>query len=218
MNARNKILIVDDDPVNLDFFRLMLGKLGFTVEEAVDGLHALEKMEGFVPDIILLDNVMPNMSGWDLTKALKADERHRDIPIIMFSALDDVKDKLAGFELGVDDYITKPFNFSEVLARINAILRTRDLFAQIAMRESRLALAEELNRDVRHILSELLEAVGEVEAVVGAAGKTRRLREIADELNSRVGKTFSEWEDLKKNEIGLSSLKSEARKVLQGQR
>ena len=218
MNARNKILIVDDDPVNLDFFQLMLSKLGFEVGEATDGLDALEKLKDFQPDIILLDNIMPNMSGWELTKALKADEKHRDIPIIMFSALDDVKDKLAGFELGVDDYITKPFNFSEVLARIRSILRTRELFAQVAMRESRLSLAEELSRDMRQTLSDLAKGIDALDAAVagGASGdipgKTAKIRGLVEELDARVGKTISEWDDLKKNEIGLSALENEARK------
>ncbi|MCL2190914.1 MAG: response regulator [Treponema sp.] len=216
MNARNKILIVDDDPVNLDFFQLMLSKLGFAVGEATDGLDALEKLKEFHPDIILLDNIMPRMSGWELTKTLKEDPKYRDIPIIMFSALDDVKDKLAGFELGVDDYITKPFNFSEVLARIKSILRTRELFAQVAMRESRLSLAEELNRDMRQTLSDFARGIDDLEK--GASdeilGKTGKMRELIERLDSRVSRTVSEWEDLKKNEIGISTLEKEALKFL----
>jgi len=230
MNARNKILIVDDDPVNLDFFQLMLSKLGFAVEEATDGVNALEKMGDFHPDLILLDNIMPRMSGWELTKSLKEDPRYRDIPIIMFSALDDVKDKLAGFELGVDDYITKPFNFSEVLARIKSILRARELFAQVAMRESRLSLAEELNRDIRQTLLDFSKGIDDLDAAVAALfpdgeasgdarDKAAKIRALVGELDSRIGRTLSEWEDLKKNEIGLSALESEARKFLrQGQR
>ncbi|MCL2192973.1 MAG: response regulator [Treponema sp.] len=224
MNARNKILIVDDDPVNLDFFQLMLSKLGFTVGEATDGLDALEKLKEFYPDIILLDNIMPKMSGWELTKTLKEDPRYRDIPIIMFSALDDVKDKVAGFDLGVDDYITKPFNFSEVLARIKAILRTRELFTQIAMRESRLSLAEELNRDMRQTLADLAKGINDLDATVSTGGEleegasggildiTKKLRGFIEELDSKVSKTVSEWDNLKKNEIGLSALEKEALK------
>jgi len=137
MSVKNKILVVDDDPVNLDFFYLMLSKLGFDVWEATDGLDALKKLEKLeeldsIPDIILLDNIMPRMSGWELAKTLKEDSRYRDISIIMFSALDDVKDKQAGFELGVDDYITKPFNFSEVLARIRSILQIREFSSKFS--------------------------------------------------------------------------------------
>jgi len=211
MDARKKILIVDDDPVNLDFFQLMLSKLGFEVLEAHDGLDALERLNDFNPDIILLDNIMPNMSGWELTKTLKDDGRYRNIPIIMFSALDDVRDKVAGFELGVDDYITKPFNFSEVLARIKVILRTRELFAQIAMRESRLHLAEELNGEVSGTIADLRAGVNELISIAqgqGIADKVGKISALVEKLDDRFGRTFSEWDNLKKNEIGLSALES----------
>jgi len=231
MNTHNKILIVDDDPVNLEFFQLMLSKLGFTVEEANDGIEALSKLKKFYPDLILLDNIMPRMSGWELTKNLKNDPKFRDIPIIMFSALDDIKDKIAGFDLGVDDYITKPFNFSEVLARIKATLRNRELLAQIAVRESRLSLAEELNRDMRRNLADFAKNIEDLDSTValiqtGAAGqdaekkmsdvqeKTKKIRMYVTELDARIEKTILEWEDLKKNEIGLSTLEVQLRKFL----
>ncbi|MCL2880137.1 MAG: response regulator, partial [Treponema sp.] len=85
MNTRKKILIVDDEKINLDFFEVMLTKLGFVVEEANDGIEALEKVKKFFPDLILLDNVMPRMSGWEVTKQLKGDPKYHAIPIIMFS-------------------------------------------------------------------------------------------------------------------------------------
>ena len=126
MSTPNKILVVDDDPVNRDLFQLMLSKFGFIVEEVGDGTDALEKLKQFFPDLILLDNIMPRMSGFELTKILKNDPQYRNIPIIMFSALDDEQDKLNGIELGVNDYITKPFNFSDALARIKAALGSRE--------------------------------------------------------------------------------------------
>ena len=231
MSAHNKILIVDDDTVSLEFFQLMLSKLGFTVEEANDGIEALAKLKNFYPDVILLDNIMPRMSGWELTKNLKNDPKYRDIPIIMFSALGDIKDKIAGFELGVDDYITKPFNFSEVLARIKATLRNRELLAQIAVRESRLSLAEELNRDMRRNLADFAKNIDELDSAVAfiqteVAGqdaekkisdvqeKTKKIRMYVTELDARIEKTILEWEDLKKNEIGLSTLETQLRKFI----
>ena len=230
MNTQHKILIVDDDPVNLEFFQLMLSKLGFIVEKASDGLEALEKLKIFEPDLILLDNIMPKMSGWEITKNLKNDPVYKNIPIIMFSALDDVKDKIAGFELGIDDYITKPFNFSEVLARIKATLRNRELFAQIAVRESRLGLAEELNRDMRKNISDFLKSIDDLDSAVAIISsgdvtsnkdtlnrireKTGEIRTKVTELDSRIEKTINEWEDLKKNEIGLSTLETEIRRFL----
>ncbi|MCL2762985.1 MAG: response regulator [Treponema sp.] len=229
MNTQNKILVVDDDPVNREFFQLMLSKLGFMVEEAGDGVDALAKLKKFHPDLILLDNIMPRMSGFEMTKSLKEDPKYRDIPIIMFSALDDVQDKLAGFDLGVDDYITKPFHFSEVLARIKATLRNRQLFTQIAVRESRLDLAEDLSRDMKKNLSgfaahldDLDSAIAKFSAGGEASGlahtikeKTHKIRKDIAELDARIEKTILEWEALKKNEIGLSTLESQIRKFFQ---
>jgi len=231
MNTQKKILIVDDETINLDFFDVMLSKLGFTVEKACDGVEALEKVKRFFPDIILLDNIMPNMSGWEVTKILKNDPRYREIPIVMFSALDDVKDKVEGFELGVDDYITKPFNFSEVLARIRAVLRNRELYAQIVVRESRLSLAEELSTDLKNNLLDFVKSIDELDAAIGilnsgsdneahgkllnaVSEKSKRVRKHVAELDARIEKTIADWERLKKNEIGLSVLETQIRKNL----
>ena len=239
MIGKTKILVVDDDPVNRDFFMLMLSKLGFTVEEAFDGVDAQEKLQKFHPNLILLDNVMPRMTGFEFTKSIKEDPVFREIPIIMFSALDDVHNKLAGFELGVDDYITKPFNFSEVLARINAALRSRQLFDQIVVRESRLNLAEALSRDMKQNLADFAGTIDELDSVAAlfssngspesAAGsdgaakanlagtvreKTGKIRKQIAELDAQIEKTILEWEALKKNEIGLSALENQIKKFL----
>ncbi|MDR0641940.1 MAG: response regulator [Treponema sp.] len=218
MNTRKKILIVDDEQLNLEFFEVMLSKLGFIVEKANDGVEALEKVKRFFPDLILLDNIMPRMSGWEVTKALKGDTKFRDIPIIMFSALDDVKDKLEGYELGVEDYITKPFNFSEVLARIRVVLRNRELFAQIAVREKRLGLAEGLSGELRNGLSRLargLDALDELLVTLPSSGgvleKSEAVRKQIAELDTRIEKTILDWEELKKTEIGLTELESQNR-------
>jgi DNA-binding response OmpR family regulator len=234
MNAQKKILIVDDERINLEFFEVMLSKLGFIVEEATDGVEALEKVKRFFPDLILLDNIMPRMSGWEVTKTLKNDPKYSGIPIVMFSALDDVKDKVAGFELGIDDYITKPFNFSEVLARIRAVLRNRELFAQIAVRESRLSLAEDLNRDMKKNLAGFVKSIDDLDSAINLVSKSTRkinqdtlsqlvkvitektqaVRKHIAGLDARIEKTILEWEDLKKNEIGLTALESHIRKFL----
>jgi PleD family two-component response regulator len=222
MNAQKKILIVDDEAMNLDFFDLMLTKLGFVVEKARDGVEALEKVKRFLPDLVLLDNVMPRMSGWDFTKKLKGDSRYMGIPIIMFSALDDVKDKVEGFELGVEDYITKPYNFSEVLARIRVVLRNRELFAQIAVRASRLNLAEELNADIKHSLINFVKNIDDLDRAIEMADKnpeliekTQYIRKQIAELDAKIEKTLSEWEELKKIEIGLPVLETNFRKPME---
>ncbi len=158
METKTKILIVDDEPINRDFFDVMLSKLGFEVNKAEDGEDALEKIPVERPDLIILDNIMPKMSGWKLTRILKKSEEYaefRDIPIIMFSAMDDVKDKIEGFELGVEDYITKPFNFSEVLARIRAVLRGRELSRQVVLKQRKIASIESLNQSLIYFTEHL---------------------------------------------------------------
>ncbi|MDR1107971.1 MAG: response regulator [Spirochaetaceae bacterium] len=231
MNTRKKILIVDDEEINLDFFEVMLSKLGFIVEKASDGVEALEKVKRFYPDLIMLDNIMPRMSGWEVTKTLKNDPKFREIPIIMFSALDDVKDKVEGFELGVDDYITKPYNFSEVLARIRAVLRNRELFGQIVVRESRLNLAEEFSLSIKKDVADFVKSMDELDEVIV---RISRIEEVIDQntlprlldmirenskavrkhiavLDARIERTITEWEGLKKNEIGLHVLENHIR-------
>ncbi|GHV27387.1 hypothetical protein AGMMS4952_08960 [Spirochaetia bacterium] len=221
MNIRKKILIADDDPMNVEFFEVILTKLGFEVEKAEDGETALEIVKRFHPDLIIMNNIIPKLSGWDLTKQLKADPKYRDIPIIMLSALDDVKDKVEGFELGIDDYITKPFNFSEVLARIRAVLRNRELFGQILVRESRLSQAEALSADMKASVGAFVKSMDDLEAAIARVvgeGKqvdasalthlTTSVRKHIAELDARIERTLSEWEDLKKNEIGIKTLET----------
>lgn len=158
MKLTGKILIVDDDESTLEFFDIMLSNLSFEVVKANNGLEALEKVRLYDPDLILLDNLMPKMTGFEVIQILKKDKefaRFRNTPIIVFSALEDTEDKVLGFEMGIDDYITKPFNFSEVLARIRNIIRHKELSRQLLKRERRLAILESLNTNLiaftRHV-------------------------------------------------------------------
>ncbi|MDR0302015.1 MAG: response regulator transcription factor [Treponema sp.] len=230
MNNQKKVLIADDDAINLDFFEVMLSKLGFVVEKTQNGNDVMEKVKKFYPDLIILDNILPGMTGWEITKALKNDPNFNRIPVIMLSVLDDVKDKVAGFEAGVDDYITKPFNFSEVLARINAVLRNHELFNQIAVRETRLTLAEELNKDLKDNLSVFVASIDELDNAISmisestnqetkdhvkhVSEKIMSVRKHIAALDARIEKTINDWENLKKEEIGLSVLEKKIRKHL----
>jgi len=230
MSTQKKILIADDDLINLDFFDVMLSKLGFVVEKTDNGNEVMEKVKKFYPDLIILDNIMPGLTGWEVTKMLKSDPGFNRIPIIMLSVLDDVKDKVAGFEAGVDDYITKPFNFSEVLARINAVLRNHELFDQIAVREARLTLAEELNKDLKDNLTVFVAGIDELDNAISiicentnqetqnlvkqVSEKIISVRKHIAALDARIEKTINEWESLKKDEIGLSVLEKKIRKHL----
>jgi len=163
--SKQKILIIDDEQINLDFFDVMLSRLGFEVHMSTDGEDGLAKIQSINPDLIILDNIMPRLTGWELTRLLKKDEQYQkysEIPIIMFSAMDAVKDKIEGFELGIDDYITKPYNFSEVLARIRAVLRHRELSKQVVNREKQLVKADSFNQSFVYFTDHLRKPVEEL--------------------------------------------------------
>jgi len=121
------ILIVDDTPDNLRVLIEMLSEQGYTVRAASNGPRALSTAQKTPPDLILLDIKMPEMDGYEVCERLKADKQTRDIPVIFISALQEVADKVKGFSLGAVDYITKPFQTEEVLARVHTHLTLRNL-------------------------------------------------------------------------------------------
>jgi len=124
-NENTDILIVDDTPGNLHLLSRILIKRGYRVREANDGKTALEAAQTLLPDLILLDIMMPDMDGYSVCDRLKSERKTAEIPVIFLSALDDVFDKVKAFKAGGVDYITKPFQFQEVLARVQNQLTIR---------------------------------------------------------------------------------------------
>jgi len=147
MEERAKILIVDDEPFNVDFLEQELEDLGCETVSAKNGQEALDQVAAEAPDLILLDIRMPEMDGYQVCQRLKADEQTRDIPIIFLSALGETEDKVRAFAVGGVDYITKPFQFEEMLARVETHLTLRDLQKRLQQTNSELARRlEELAR------------------------------------------------------------------------
>jgi two-component system, OmpR family, alkaline phosphatase synthesis response regulator PhoP len=120
---KQRILIVDDDREILRLVRSYLEQAGYMTLVAGDGETALQSVRSERPDLILLDLTLPKRSGWEITRIIRSDETLAGIPIIMLTARVEDVDKILGLELGADDYITKPFNLREVVARVNALLR-----------------------------------------------------------------------------------------------
>lgn len=121
------IYIVDDQKINLNLLSIFLSRQGFDILTEIDILKAIPAIEKAHPDLILLDILMPNLSGFDACSLLKSSPITKDIPIIFLSALDDIKDKIKGLELGAIDYVTKPFQYTELLSRINVCLKIKSL-------------------------------------------------------------------------------------------
>jgi two-component system, OmpR family, phosphate regulon response regulator PhoB len=122
MNGKT-VLIVEDEPAIREMVSFALARAGFEVDEAVDGKEAQERLADRLPDMILLDWMLPGVSGLELARRFKRDEYTRDVPIIMLTARGEEDDRVSGLESGVDDYVTKPFSPRELVARIKAVMR-----------------------------------------------------------------------------------------------
>ena len=119
-----KILVVDDEKKIVDILKAYLERDGYRVIAAYDGRSALELARNNSPDLIILDLMLPEVSGWDVCRELR---KETDVPIIMLTARDDTTDKIIGLELGADDYVTKPFAPKEIISRVRAVLRRSDV-------------------------------------------------------------------------------------------
>jgi two-component system sensor histidine kinase/response regulator len=156
MNAENEtsgnVLVVDDTAENLRLLASMLGEKGYEVRPVTNGKHALQAAERLEPDVVLLDINMPEMDGYEVCRRLKANENLREIPVIFITALTETADKLKAFGAGGVDYISKPFQIDEVLARVRAHISLRR--AQLELKESysKLRELEELRDNLFHMI------------------------------------------------------------------
>ena len=132
--APEEILVVDDTPANLRLLSDLLTQHGYRIRPATDGALALKSVAAKASDLILLDVNMPGMDGYEVCRRLKAEEKSSRIPVIFISAFGDTRQKVLGFEAGGIDYITKPFEAEEVLARVRTHLRLRQ--AEEALRHA----------------------------------------------------------------------------------
>ena len=123
-----RALIVEDDTNIADLLRLYLGKDGFEVMLVSDGLKAGSSFDLFAPDVVLLDIMLPGKNGWEICREIRGKS---SVPIIMLTAKGETSDKISGLDMGADDYVTKPFDVKELLARIHAVMRRTDADAPV---------------------------------------------------------------------------------------
>ncbi|MBP1905314.1 two-component system alkaline phosphatase synthesis response regulator PhoP/two-component system response regulator VicR [Paenibacillus turicensis] len=143
-----KILVIDDEEALRDLIELVLRRENFQVQTAEDGKTALQMLNTFQPDLVILDLMLPDYSGYDLCKEIV---KRQAVPVIMVSAKNDIIDKVLGLELGAEDYITKPFDNRELIARIKVVLRRYENSDSKANEEETIIHHEELvfNFDTR---------------------------------------------------------------------
>ena len=130
--AQRSILVVDDTAANIGFLLDTLSKAGYRVRVAADGESALEQLQYSPPDLILLDVMMPGIDGFETCRRLRQLPKLEKIPVIFMTALSDAQDKVRAFAAGADDYVTKPFQYEEVLARVRLHLTRRELECKLA--------------------------------------------------------------------------------------
>ncbi|HLI08480.1 MAG TPA: response regulator transcription factor [Ktedonobacteraceae bacterium] len=118
-----KVLVVDDEENIQELIRLGLRYEGFQVESASDGQEGISAAQRLNPDLVILDLMLPGMDGLEVCRRLRANPTTQDVPILMLTAKDEVRDRVVGLDTGADDYLTKPFEFDELVARVRAILR-----------------------------------------------------------------------------------------------
>lgn len=207
--SKESILIVDDTPANLQLLAQILSELGYKVRMAQDGIMALMSIESSPPDLILLDIMMPKLNGYEVCSKLKASAQTKDIPIIFISALNEVFDKVKAFEVGGVDYITKPFQAQEVLARVEHQLQLRRLTQQLSERNAQLEAANRALKDeiqerqqVEESLRSTLESLE-----VKVQERTAELTKINESLQAEIAEHFQAESELRKSIKDLSDIK-----------
>jgi class 3 adenylate cyclase len=150
MNDPARVLVVDDTPSNVKLLADVLGARGYEVVTAVNGVEALERIDKDSPDLVLLDVMMPGMSGYDVCRKIRANPATTMLPVVMVTALDPSQERVKGIEAGADDFLTKPIHQPEILARVRSLLRVKSLY-------------DELNELNRTLESRVAEQVSQLE-------------------------------------------------------
>lgn len=182
---KGTILVVDDSRESLELISIYLSGHGYQVVKAAGGRLALEEVAKRPPDVIILDIMMPDMDGYEVTTALKRDAANQRIPIILASARSTADDVLAGLVVGADDYITKPFDLDILLARIQIQLRVRGLRERLASLEAILDQAHDGLSEVEAAAQRLADSMNGGDERPQAEDLTRKLGELRDLVHDR---------------------------------
>ena len=144
-----QILIVEDDSLEADLLGQELADHGYQTLWAEDGEKGLQLIQESLPDLVLLDIILPKMDGFEVVKRIKLNPKTRFIPVIMVTALADMEERVKGLDSGADDYITKPFKTFELLARVRSMLRIRKMYLELTSTRAKLKESKEQNTLLR---------------------------------------------------------------------
>jgi DNA-binding response OmpR family regulator len=131
VTRKAKILVIDDTPANVKLLADLLTVKGYEVFTAANGEDGLKRLASERPDLVLLDVMMPGMNGYDVCRAIRADAANGILPVVMVTSLDPAQERIKGLDAGADDFLTKPINQPELLARVRSLLRIKDLYDQL---------------------------------------------------------------------------------------
>jgi len=180
-----KVLIVDDNPTNVELLLAQLRSYPYQLITASDGEAALRKVEEDPPDLILLDLMMPKLSGYEVCQRIKSDKKTQFIPVIVITALKELEDKLKAIEMGADDFLMKPFNKVELVTRVKSLLKLKELYDDVDNSET-----------IIFTLAEMLEAKD-----VYTRGHSERVARYATMLARRIGLTEIDQELIRRGAL-----------------
>jgi adenylate cyclase len=191
-------LVVDDSVSSAQLLQLQLGRAGYHVRVAHNGEAGLAEVEAEPPDLIILDVMMPGLDGYAVCERLKADQATRFIPVILLTALTRVQDRIQGIEAGADDFLSKPFNREELLARVGSLLRLKAAHDALETERNRLALLNNIGREMNSRLA-LVEVLGKIVTLTREALQAsmcsivifEEAQELAQQIISREGQSAS---------------------------
>ncbi len=162
-NYKRRVLIVDDEKTNLDLLELILRHENYQIERASTGEEAVEIVLQSPPDLVLMDVCMPGISGFDACRKIKASNPYHYVPVMMLTNLDDEDSKVQGLDAGADEYMVKPPTKAELLARVRAMLRIRDLQQTLLHSKRELQLTNEELRKAQHTIEQELKRIGSIQ-------------------------------------------------------
>src|SRR5262245_36035948 len=183
-SAKNRVLVVDDTPANIQSLAAILKERGYQISVATNGKQAIQALARVQPNLILLDVMMPEMDGFETCRQLKASEQWRHIPVIFLTAKTETTDIVQGFEVGAVDYVAKPFNAHELLARVSTHLTMDELRRDLAAKNAELARAHELVRRAfgRYVSEEVAASILQSPEGLELGGEEREVTILMSDL------------------------------------